>query len=80
MSRKITRQTPKTSRKMAGNSPENHPTVLEIKRILANETEHWRIETMRWWRQYLRNRVVITKLRCQNRALRLLLSDYIEKD
>ena len=58
---------------------EKHPTVLAVKEILANAEEHWRLEAMTWWKTYLRNRLVIQKLRSQNRALRLLLSDYIEK-
>jgi hypothetical protein len=62
--------------------PFSHPTLLKVKELLSNDSEtnaeYWRRQALDWWKHYLRNRCVIAKLRSQNRALRLLLSDYME--
>lgn len=66
---------------MAKKIDQNHPTLLRIKEQLADgETEYWRREALDYWQRYLRNLFMVRKLRRENRALRLLLSDYTDQD
>ncbi len=39
--------------------------------------EHSKDEALMWWRMYLKNVMMLRKIREQNRQLRLLLSDYV---
>ncbi len=54
---------------------------MDLAKIKESETsmEYWKDESLLWWRMYLRNVMMLRKLRKENRHLRILLSDYVNK-
>lgn len=46
-------------------------------RLAEHSKDYWKDEGIYWWRRYLKNVIMLKKLRAENRQLRILLSDYV---
>ena len=51
----------------------------KIKQAEAQPTEYWRGQCMDWWRRYIKNVMIIRRLRSDNRKLRSCLTQVLSK-